>query len=177
MSFSSPGDYQRIFDVIRAAEEIWKDVRADPNAYATDQARVIFTEVLGPALERFVRKNADYGGTAKFLGARGQFADINPKFWKLKRALWDGEKLVGESVEEILQDLIGHCLLTLYFLSQGPDGVPPVESHFGAGKVFFDEQLGPAQVRIVIPKHQNPLPPGDYTWDKVLGEWVEVTRS
>jgi hypothetical protein len=176
MPSSRPINYKKIFDAVEAAKEIWTKLAADEDAYATDQARVIFSEVLPVALERFVRKNADYGSTAKFLGARGQFADINPKFWKLKRALWDGEQLIGESTEEILYDLIGHCLLTLYFLDQGPDGVPPVESSFGAGKVFFDHDLGPAKVRIEIPEHQNPLPPGEYTWDKVLGEWVEVTR-
>jgi hypothetical protein len=117
---SKPIDYKKIFDPVNFAQEIWKE--AEPDQFATDQAEKIFKEILPAVLERFVRKNADYGGTAHFLGAKGQFADINPKFWKLKRALWDGEKLVGESVEEILEDLIGHCLLSLYFLTgERPD--------------------------------------------------------
>jgi hypothetical protein len=111
---SRPIDYNKIFEPITAATKAWRN--AEDGSYATDQSEEIFKNVLPAVLERFVRKNADYGGTAHFLGAKGQFADINPKFWKLKRALWDGEKLVGESVEEILDDLIGHCLLALYFI-------------------------------------------------------------
>lgn len=120
MPSSRPIDYKKIFDPVRQAEKLWR--QAEDGSYATDQAESIFKEILPAVLDRFVRKNADYGGTAHFLGAKGQFADINPKFWKLKRALWDGEKLVGESIEEILDDLIGHCLLALYFLDgERPD--------------------------------------------------------
>jgi hypothetical protein len=113
---SEPIDYKKIFEPVDAAAKAWRS--AEDGSYATDQAEKIFKEILPPALERFVRKNADYGDSAKFLGAKGQFADINPKFWKLYRALWLGERLVGESVEEILDDMIGHCLLSLYFIGQ-----------------------------------------------------------
>lgn len=66
----------------------------------------------------FEKKSMDYGESeinpmARFLGLRGQFSDINRKFWKLKRALWDGEELSGESAVEILMDLVGHCWLTI----------------------------------------------------------------
>lgn len=114
MSSSDPIDYKAIFEPVEGATEIWRN--APDRHFATTQASAIFREVLPSVLERFVRKNADYGNTAAFLGAKGQFADINPKFWKLKRALWDGQTLQGESLEEILADLVGHCLLTLYFL-------------------------------------------------------------
>lgn len=115
MPSSESVDYKKIFEPVDDAKEIWRG--AASAAFATEQARAIFQEVLPTVLERFVRKNADYGSTAAFLGAKGQFADINPKFWKLKRALWDGEPLIGESVEEILSDLVGHSLLSLYFLA------------------------------------------------------------
>lgn len=107
------------------AAEIWR--KRDDLYFATEQAKSIFREILPDVLARFVEKNADYGDdTAAFLGAKGQFADINPKFWKLKKALWDGEKLEGEPVEEILADLIGHCLLTLHFLNeQKPEFLAP----------------------------------------------------
>lgn len=131
MPSSKPIDYKKIFEPVDAATRAWR--AAEDGSYATDQAEEIFKKILPGVLDRFVRKNADYGGTAHFLGAKGQFADINPKFWKLKRALWDGEKLVGESVEEILCDLVGHALLSLYFLElerQGalPDGEEEVQS-------------------------------------------------
>lgn len=114
MPSSDPIDYKKIFEPVSKAEKMWR--QAEDGSYATDQSERIFKEILPAVLDRFVRKNADYGGTAHFLGAKGQFADINPKFWKLKRALWDGERLVGESVEEILSDLVGHALLSIYFL-------------------------------------------------------------
>jgi hypothetical protein len=64
------------------------------------------------------------GDTADVLGAKGQFADINRKFWVLKGMLWDetitpypdaGE---GEDVEQVLMDFIGHAALTIDFLRQ-----------------------------------------------------------
>lgn len=66
----------------------------------------------------FARKNAEYqdnNGGAFTLGERGQFSDMYRKMIKLKAALWDGNEgqLSTESVEEILMDMIGHCLLTL----------------------------------------------------------------
>lgn len=113
MSSSDPNEVcQPAWD----AAKIWQE---GPDHFVTGQARAIFREILPDVLEKFLRKNADYGDdTAAFLGAKGQFADINPKFWKLKKSLWDGEELQGEPVEEILFDLIGHCLLTLHFLAE-----------------------------------------------------------
>lgn len=70
----------------------------------------------------FRRKNRGYGNTAYNLGARGQYADINRKMGKLKHQLWDGkvnEDDEGESMEEMLMDLMGHCALTIDFLRSG----------------------------------------------------------
>jgi hypothetical protein len=50
---------------------------------------------------------------ADVLGLPGQFAEIWRKIWKLKRALWDGSRLVGEQPREILLDLIGHAFLAI----------------------------------------------------------------
>lgn len=72
----------------------------------------------------FAQKSKDYGESetnpmARFLGLRGQFSDINRKFWKLKRALWDGEELDGEDAVEICMDMIGHCWLTIAMIRDG----------------------------------------------------------
>lgn len=69
---------------------------------------------------RFTEKAVDYGDAVNELGKRGQFADMHRKMGKLKRAMWNNEKLVGEQPIEICEDLIGHCFLTMYFLSN-PD--------------------------------------------------------
>ena len=71
------------------------------------------------ALKRFITKNVEYGETADALGSRGQYADINRKVGKLKRLMWDKnvpEWSISEPTEEVLQDLIGHCILSLYYI-------------------------------------------------------------
>ena len=70
------------------------------------------------ALELFLEKNKGYGNTAYVLGARGQYADMNRKMGKLKHTLWDGNEPVGESIETMLMDMVGHTLLTIDFLRE-----------------------------------------------------------
>ena len=75
-------------------------------------------------VQQFEKHANDYGDAVNVLGARGQFADMHRKMGKLYNALWLGEELETESVEEIVDDLVGHCLLTLYFLANPTvDGV------------------------------------------------------
>lgn len=62
---------------------------------------------------RFLDKGDDYDNTWSHLGSKGQFADINRKFWKLKRAVWDEKELTGEPLIEVIQDLLGHLFLLL----------------------------------------------------------------
>lgn len=73
-------------------------------------------DIAGQALTLFIDRNRGYGNTAYNLGAKGQFADMNRKMGKLHHTLWDGNEPVGESIEEMLFDMIGHCLLTIDFL-------------------------------------------------------------
>jgi len=76
----------------------------------------IVSEHLPAWLELFSSKNSEYGSGAAFeLGARGQFSDMYRKMIKLKRAMWDADESVlkTEGVDEIINDLIGHCFLTL----------------------------------------------------------------
>jgi hypothetical protein len=90
----------------------------DRKNYPTDAAHKIFTEHIPEWANLFLKKNEHYGETANELGTAGQFADIWRKIGPLKRILWDHEELPGDSPEEILMDLIGHCFLTLYFLAK-----------------------------------------------------------
>lgn len=76
---------------------------------------------------RFMSKQQDYRDSADDLGAPGQYAELHRKMGKLKRALWDGEKLTGEPAEEVLQDLIGHCFLAIRHLRQGNYGGKPTK--------------------------------------------------
>ena len=81
----------------------------------SDQAQDV-TAILIEALALFLEKNRGYGNTSEHLGARGQYADMHRKMGKLKHTLWDGNPAVGESVEEMCMDLIGHAALTINFL-------------------------------------------------------------
>lgn len=77
----------------------------------------IATRLMPEWLRLFANKNADYGSeSAKILGVRGQYADINRKMLKLKRSLWDGEQLQFEDSDEVIMDLIGHLFLTLHMI-------------------------------------------------------------
>ena len=72
--------------------------------------------ILPRVLEKFLAKGRDYGDAFALLGPRGQFSDINRKFWKLYRNIWLGKPLEGEQADEIAEDFIGHCLLLIWML-------------------------------------------------------------
>ena len=94
-----------------------------------EQVERILHDVLPRVIELFLQKVADYSNGeavnwANVLGDRGQFADIWRKVGKLQTGLWEGRELTGESVEEVVMDLIGHCLLILEMRTRnvGSDG-------------------------------------------------------
>jgi CHASE3 domain sensor protein len=91
---------------------------------------------------KFLEKGRDYNDGHEFLGVRGQFSDMNRKFQKLKRFMWDNpeEQPVGESLEEILFDMIGHCFLTIDLLRQdAADKVLSSEGHSDAYRAFAEK--------------------------------------
>lgn len=72
--------------------------------------------ILPVLVERLRSKSADYGDVFKELGVKGQYSDMHRKMRKLKKSLWDDEELVGEQAEEVLSDLFGNILITLWLL-------------------------------------------------------------
>jgi hypothetical protein len=68
--------------------------------------------------EKFLVAGSDYGEAFRELGLRGQYSDMHRKMAKLKRAIWDGQPLARESVEEVLGDLFGHILIALYLIAE-----------------------------------------------------------
>jgi hypothetical protein len=89
-----------------------------PHGYPHGQARRIIEIILPRVVRRYLEKSKDYGENAQTLGLKGQFADINRKFVKLKRAWWDDKELHSESAEEVAEDMIAHLLLSLLFLDE-----------------------------------------------------------
>jgi muconolactone delta-isomerase len=81
--------------------------------------RVRIEKYIGPeAMQRFLSKSKDYGEEHQHLGVKGQFSDIWRKVGKLKRALWEDIPMEHEDPIEMLQDLIGHCYLTIDLLNE-----------------------------------------------------------
>jgi hypothetical protein len=81
---------------------------------SSDIRRVVKEEIAEEVLEFWLLKNEGYGEQLFDFDVRAQAMEINRKNGKIKRALWDGEGLVaGESLEEVLFDMIGHCYITI----------------------------------------------------------------
>lgn len=86
-----------------------------------EQAMRIVSSILPKVVELYLNKSRDYDGSLGDmigLGPQAAFVDIWRKVGKLKLALWDGRDMVGEQVDEILADLVGHVLLVLDGLNQ-----------------------------------------------------------
>ena len=89
----------------------------------SNELRKIAMYILPEWLAVFQNKNRDYGSGSMYeLGVRGQYSDIHRKMIKLKRAMWEGESLKFEGLEEIIGDLIGHLFLTLHMLELQKSG-------------------------------------------------------
>lgn len=85
---------------------------------STSPVDKILEEHLPTVVALFRTKARDYSErdgvmAADLLGSAGQFAEIWRKIPKLKKGMWDKNKLENETVPEILRDIIGHCLLAL----------------------------------------------------------------
>ena len=90
---------------------------ANPYGIQTASGWCIYEHVLPAVLRRFFRKNADYGDNHRNgLGLRAEYVGLHRKLEKLRRAIWDGQLMAGESAEEMLEDLIGQCLIMLDLL-------------------------------------------------------------
>jgi hypothetical protein len=111
----------------------------------------IFDQIVPNAIESFRDKARDYRGGPAFLnlGAKGQFSDINRKFWKLYHAIWEDGRLEGEQPYEIVEDMIGHCFLLLYCLRK-PTFVQTLE------------ELGSSEE--VLKAARGPMAPNDSEW-------------
>tara|TARA_Y100000310_G_scaffold341182_1_gene439518 strand:+ start:9591 stop:9881 length:291 start_codon:yes stop_codon:yes gene_type:complete len=70
----------------------------------------------------FIEKQKDYTATFLLTGQKGVFSDINRKFWKLYRGVYQGKELTMEKSEEVCKDMIGHLFLMIYCLREGIEG-------------------------------------------------------
>lgn len=93
-------------------------IQTPAKAYPSRTAGRIMESILPRWRIRFLEKNAGYGDMHQELGPRAQFVDINRKAGKLRRALWEGDDIGDEDVQEVAMDIIGHCFLLLDLLDQ-----------------------------------------------------------
>jgi hypothetical protein len=130
--FGMPGVGKLVTDVIDGIKELPAGVIITGDTelrLVTDQTDDKIRRVqgiIGEAMSLYSRKAAGYKGVegdlADHLGVKGQFVDINRKFWRIKAMLWDEvvpmypDAGMGEDVEEVLMDFIGHAALTIDFL-------------------------------------------------------------
>jgi hypothetical protein len=91
----------------------------------TDDARYILA-ILPDILEKFLMKNAQYARaqTGHDLGIKGIIPDINRKSAAIIERVWgdhDAPAPSQDSTQELLEDLIGHCLLMLAKMREAPE--------------------------------------------------------
>jgi hypothetical protein len=67
-------------------------------------------------VNRFQEKSIDYGDVFKELGIAGQYSDMHRKMFKLRKFMWEGYELKGEQADEILEDLLGNILISIYLV-------------------------------------------------------------
>jgi len=70
--------------------------------------------LLPRAVKRFRDKSIDYDNAFEDLGLAGQYSDMHRKMRKLRKAMWHEEILADEQPEEILEDLLGNILISLF---------------------------------------------------------------
>lgn len=95
------------------------DIVIDFEDVDSDQLKFIMENIIPKVLNKFAVKNRGYtqpeDGQNYSLGSCGEFVEIHRKVGKLHVGLWDDKKYVfdRESKEEVVMDVIGHCLLML----------------------------------------------------------------
>lgn len=113
----------------------------------TDAYTVINETITREVLDLFQRKQGNHTTGEHFLllGAKGQFAELNKKFWKLYAAVWTGEvELIGEDVEEVASDMIGHLLLLIYSLRRDRFREDETDAQAGGSRPTSAQRSGPS---------------------------------
>ena len=72
--------------------------------------------ILPELVTRFREKSSDYGEVFRELGLAGQYSDMHRKMHKLRIAMWEDQALKGEQADEILSDLFGNILISLWLM-------------------------------------------------------------
>jgi hypothetical protein len=126
------------------------DAILPPQNYPSEEARVIFTEILPTWWESFLVKNTQYSKVQQdSLGCKGVFPDIHRKTGALRRLVWDEEEVgAGEDPRTIINDLIGHLFLMWFLL--GPAEAIDVSILADIPPEFLEYLLTQAEAEMAI---------------------------
>lgn len=120
--YAKPSELIPIFTKNHSEEAVEKPKE---NKYSFDEHMNEFTKKLNIAVsERLdyvmdeiveLKKDATkrYGTDPAMLGSKGIFVDINRKWARAKRFLWDGETATSENIKDTLQDLAVISILAI----------------------------------------------------------------
>lgn len=92
------------------------------------------SDILPSLVQRLQSKAEDYGNVFMELGLGGQYSDMHRKMHKLKQAMWEGKHLKGEQPDEILSDLFGNILISLYLYGYGETDQRPAGAQSFSGQ-------------------------------------------
>ena len=100
----------------------------------TNPYDTMVNKILPQLVKRFREKSSDYGDVFKELGIAGQYSDMHRKMYKLKRVMWYSGSLQGEQADEILADLFGNILISLYLLNESEENQRAASSEPSSGQ-------------------------------------------
>jgi hypothetical protein len=104
-----PGEVFR--ELSRQFSNLIDDLPIPNEENMSPEGKYVITELVGEWVNYFSDKQADYKDDGNTFGAMGIVPDIDRKAKKIRRAIWDHQRLAGEQPREILFDMIGHCFL------------------------------------------------------------------
>lgn len=88
---------------------------------STEQMIAGYMSTFNEMIAIIEKKSNDYGVRCwQELGAKGLFADINRKYWRLRNIIWDGnEPMVSdENIRDTVLDLANHCIQLAIMLKE-----------------------------------------------------------
>lgn len=93
-------------------------------------------DIVGQTIGMFIQKSRGYSGSSVNFGVKGEMIEISRKYWRLFGILEEGQpEAMGEGVEELCMDMVGHLLMMIYH-KRKDDPEVRLYRPFGEGEPF-----------------------------------------
>jgi hypothetical protein len=111
-------------EVVEQLTRAYDETRSEKVSSIMNKLPDRYWRIMCDAMDRFAEANAEYGEFAHDdLGLASQWEHMYRKVNKLRSDMWVGiPKLTRETPQEVLQDIIGHCMLALDLYERGFNG-------------------------------------------------------